>query len=249
MLKRLLNKIMQYFFHAFGKTHGALYDLVFVVVSSLFAFVVQFYTFNFNHDAIRIFLIVFILFQVAGAILKRGPMHLRMKKPGTDKQGCFWSIILVYYAVYIVFVMIGIIGMDAQPNNFDIILALLIGTVSYIFVARALFAPNKVKTYPKWQEYTADILLAFSAIIISQIFWEPLISGISGSGNSWIGNPSNEIISIIIYSLLLLLIFTTYYIMPRMILLYEDGGKAKTWLRIFIIFFISYVRIAIAYVS
>lgn len=82
MLKRLLNKIMQYFFHAFGKTHGALYDLVFVVVSSLFAFVVQFYTFNFNHDAIRIFLIVFILFSSCRSHFKKRSHALKNEKTG-----------------------------------------------------------------------------------------------------------------------------------------------------------------------
>lgn len=245
----LFKKLINYILQKILKSHGLFYDVIYLIVTTILALTISDISFYKDHEISRYLISAFIVLQVAGSILKRGPMYSRISglKLNNEKLGCFSIMVLIFYGLFVVFVLIGLFGIHSKIDKNEIIWGFITATICYFFIVRALFAPKKIKQYPIWQEYTADILLALSAIIISQLFWEPLISEICKSGNGFMNNGTINILNLIIYTFLLLLIFVVYYIIPRMVILFEDAGKTKTWLRFVFIFVISYIRIVFAF--
>ncbi|MCB1309633.1 MAG: hypothetical protein KDK30_15695 [Leptospiraceae bacterium] len=238
---RLLFKLKSQFLRL---APGLRYDVAFLILSQLLALGIPTRTLLDRPILAGALMIAFLVLQASGAILKRAPMHARMPESMEDRGNPVWMFTLFAAPVYVVLCALGVY-MLLDHNQDAIVWGLGAGVVAVFFIIRAMVRPREIVTHSRygWQELLADFLLLVSALILTRLFWEPLIlESARGTGSIARGLRSGTG-SLIAYTMVLGFIFGIFYAGPRLVLLYEDLHSRLTWLRMGLIYLVYLLRV------
>ena len=220
------------------KIHGLLFDgAVFFTNPVLIGYIPRLEETTDNPRA-GVFLFAAVITQIAGALLKAGPLNQRMARNHTGgESGWFMKVLL--FLLFIQFTTVSLFGFtllgeligrsprEVLDNSLWVILSLFIGAVTLFVVWRAGEGdPSRSnKQYPAWIEFGADFLLWISVTILTQVFWVSLVGLLEPGQIPGLGVVS--VILLIAYSLL----FIFFYLPSRYLFLIEDSRSPYTWLQ------------------
>ncbi len=189
------------------------------------------FTANNNEDAQELALIIMAAFvaYTAGAILKRAPLHARIKSlPDPGYAGClFLGWISLHLSLSILGAAVIAASFDAV-KGFAVTAMILCSILPTFFVARVVFPPRKLEQLPSWRkswamELLADLLIV-AAVIMLTVMWDLWIAGLFL--NTWEGQTVGDRI---FAAGMAAGAFAFFYVSPRFLFLIEDFNRRLTW--------------------
>jgi hypothetical protein len=174
-------------------------------------------------------LIAFLAYML-GAILKRAPLHERVKMlPNPDYVGC---ILIGWVSLHLTLSILGAAliaaGFDAAPKGIPVTLMISLSILPTFLVLRVIFRPKKLDQIAAWRkswpmELLADIFIV-SAVIMLTIMWNLWIADLF-----YVTFPGHTFGDKLFGAALAAGAFALFYITPRFLFLVEDFNRWLTW--------------------
>lgn len=192
----------------------------------------QGFTANDDAAAKQLALIVLAAFlaYIAGAMLKRAPLHERRATlPSPGYAGClFIGWIALHLSLSILGASLIAASFDAAPKGIPLIAMILFSLLPTIFAARVIIPPRRLESIRRWRkrrlmELFADLLIV-SAVIMLTVMWDIWIAGIFA--NTW---PNETFAEKLFGAGMAAGAFALFYVTPRFLFLIEDFNRWGTW--------------------
>jgi hypothetical protein len=193
------------------------------------------FTANDDTSARQLALIILAAFisYTLGAILKRPPLHERVKSlPSPGYEGCLFLVwVSLHLSLSILGAAVIAASFDAGPKAVPVMAMILCSILPTFFVTRVVFRPKKLEQIPAWRkswvmELLADLLI-IAAVILLTIMWDIWIGDLFT--NTWEGQTFGDRL---FAAGLAAGAFALFYLSPRFLFLIEDFNKRLTWVTI-----------------
>ncbi len=173
-----------------------------------------------------------VVFESAGAYLKRRPLQARLAQSKHGSAGCATTWLLLF--TYILNLLIGItivalLGLS-QDSPLPIFAAAVLAFVPVYLFHRAL-SPPKAQPHPSWldspqAEWCADLFL-LAYVVVNTLFFN-LLTGYKASPPTSFDELFTHLLSLFVVIGIALI----WYLPPRLLFLVEDFQERGTWIRI-----------------
>lgn len=222
--------------------HGFIFDLAVLAGNIVFALSILDQTENIPDRTIGLLLVLAVITQLLGALLKTNPLKHRLHAQSTRSAAGilakFMNVLLFFHFILFSVIclmsmaLLGIVDLVDRSSSGDdiwVVVSLLIAALITYTVWWAGKQPDKALTknvkYPFIQEALADGLLLVSVSIITRFFWESWYLEIEPSRG--IGVTPLAVVLLVALSLL----FVVFYLPGRYLFLVEDYRYGRTWPR------------------
>jgi len=225
-------------------SRGAWFDFIYFTISITISSLIPVTLLIDNKHVAGVLLIVFLLFQAIGALLKRHPLHSRSTR--LPEPVNYWLFYLLQWALYIIFIGLIMHLMNWHKFKGYEVGAFVTGSSIALFIILACIPPKTPKPYSRTQEFIADALILVSAVILTQIFWNSLADELSSGSTRIARDLRRNPVAIVLYFFVFILPFLLMYILPRFLLFFEDAKNKKTWIRFSSIYIAFWLQIILA---
>ena len=227
-----------------NKAHGLLFDCGVITYNIFFLGAGAETVENPSDRTAGVLLMVAIITQVTGALLKMGPLQQRLAESrqhhsARSKERFLDCMSFLHFLLFLIIATMSLFGLlgpyysgTAARQTWEAISVLgaaIIGGVTTYVVRRAASGSRQNPNARYWLpaiEYAADLLLLVSVSIIARFFWDTwhqLIEPATGAGLSVAG---------LITLAGSLMIFVFFYVPSRFLFLAEDYPYPGTWFRL-----------------
>lgn len=199
---------------------------------------------EYGDRTIGILLAAGVLAQLAGVLLKRGPLQDRMREGERERSeraenvlGCLAFIHFIFFLVVagMALALLGFVDLSGADGGrewlwFAISVGVAAATSGGAWLAiRRPAEEESLRPWSRYQELAANALLWVSATILTRFFWDALL--LEAERPAYMGFTPRAIVLVLAASAL----FVVFYVPARLLFLAEDYKYPGTWLRLWLV--------------